>query len=129
MSKARFPIVSVVLYVLAALMAFYTAWAARNSIQIVSDAVAQNQLVVSGSEFEVASFFMSNFAQYGLYAVILFSLGWIVQNQASYLFGDRVVTSEEMLDDDDYEDDEEELEEAVLIEDEQSDLKQGGGEV
>lgn len=82
MAKVKFPIVSVVLYVLAVMMALYTAWAARNSIQIVSEAVAQNQLVISGNEFEVASFYMSNFAQYGLYAVILFSLGWIVQGVA-----------------------------------------------
>jgi hypothetical protein len=117
MGNVKFPIVSVVLYVLAVLMAFYTAWAARNSIQIVSQAVAQNQLVVSGNEFEVASFYMSNFAQYGLYAVILFSLGWIVQIQSSRLLGDQDISSEEMLDDDE-DIDEDDLEDEIPSNDE-----------
>jgi len=41
------------------------------------------QLVFKGSEFEIVSFYMQNIAQYFLFGVVLFGLGWILQNQSS----------------------------------------------
>jgi cephalosporin hydroxylase len=79
MRKGKFPVVSIVLYVLAALFALYAIWAAIYSINYVSDMVAANQLVIKGSEFEVANFLMSNIAQYVFFAIVLFGLGRIVQ--------------------------------------------------
>jgi hypothetical protein len=95
MRRVKFPVVSIVLYVLAALFALYSIWAAIYSINYVSDMVAANQLVIKGSEFEVANFLMSNFAQYAFFAIVLFALGRIVQ----------VISSD--IDEDDEEDEEE----------------------
>lgn len=103
MRRVKFPIVSIVLYVLAGLFALYTIWAAVYSIGYISEMVAANQVVIKGSEFEVTNFLMTNFAQYAFFAVALFALGRILQ----------VVSSDDDVDDyadDDIDDDEEENE-------------------
>lgn len=110
MSKKKFPVLSAALYVLAGLLGLYTIWAAAYSFDYVSKMVAQNQLVISGNEFEIANFHMSNFAQYALFAVILFTLGWILQKISSgtagnLVSGNQVVSSGEIPDDDSDEDD------------------------
>lgn len=79
MRRVKFPVVSIVLYVLAGLFALYTIWAAVYAFGYVSEMVAANQLVIKGSEFEVTNFLMSNFAQYAFFAIVLFALGRIVQ--------------------------------------------------
>lgn len=79
MRRKRCPGFSAVLYVLAGLLTLYAVWAAVHSFGYVSRMVAARQLVVRGNEFEIASFHMSNFAQYVLSAVILFALGRILQ--------------------------------------------------
>ena len=83
MRKVKFPVMSIVLYVLAALFALYTIWAAVYSIRYVSEMVAVGQLQISGSEFEVANFLMNNFAQYAFFAITLFALGRILQTNVS----------------------------------------------
>lgn len=84
MRRVKFPVVSIVLYVLAGLLALYAIWAAIYSFKYISEMVASNQLVIKGSEFEVANFLMNNIAQHAVFAVILFALGRILQvNQAS----------------------------------------------
>jgi hypothetical protein len=80
MRKNSVPVVSIVLYVLAALLLGYSIWAAVYSSGIVSDAIEMQQLVFRGSEFEVVSFYMQNIAQYFLFGVVLFALGWILQS-------------------------------------------------
>lgn len=72
--------------------------------------VAQNQLVIRGNEFEIVNFHMGNFAQYLLFAVILFVLGRISQMNLSGTVNtkNQVASSEEISDDatdeDDFED-------------------------
>lgn len=80
MRRKSIPVVSIVLYVLAALLLGYSIWAAVYSSGIVSEAVSMQQLQVQGNEFEVVSFYMQNIAQYFLFGVVLFALGWILQN-------------------------------------------------
>lgn len=79
MRKNSVPVVSLVLYILAALLLGYSIWAAVYSSGIVSDAIEMQQLVFKGSEFEIISFYMQNIAQYFLFGVVLFALGWILQ--------------------------------------------------
>ena len=110
MRKGKFPVVSIVLYVLAALFALYAIWAAIYSINYVSDMVAANQLVIKGSEFEVANFLMSNIAQYVFFAIVLFGLGRIVQ----------VISFD--IDDEEY--DEEDEDEEALFEEISDEAKQ-----
>ena len=79
MDKKKFPVFSIVFYVLAGLFFIYSVWAAVFSFNYIGDMIAQNQLVIDGNLFEIISFHMSNFAQYLVYALVLFGLGWIVQ--------------------------------------------------
>ncbi|MFW5713068.1 MAG: hypothetical protein ACOCYU_00170 [Brevefilum sp.] len=84
MRKKSIPVVSIILYVLAALLLGYSIWAAVYSSGIISEAVAMQQLIVQGNEFEVISFYMQNIAQYFLFGVVLFALGWILQNLPTF---------------------------------------------
>ena len=79
MKNNRFPVVSVILYVLAFLLLAYAVWATVYSAGIVNEAVTMGQLVIAGNEFEVVSFYMNNIALYVLFAAVLFGLGWILQ--------------------------------------------------
>ena len=80
MRRKSMPVLSIILYVLAALLLGYSIWAAVYSSGIVSEAVALQQLQFQGNEFEVVSFYMQNIAQYFLFGVVLFALGWILQS-------------------------------------------------
>jgi len=98
MRKVQFPVISIILYVLAALLALYTIWSAIYSIQYISEMIAGNQLVISGNEFEVTNFVMTNVAQYAFFAITLFALGRILQINLSN------------FDDEEYEDEDEDEE-------------------
>ena len=79
MRKVKFPVISIILYVLAALLALYTIWTVIYSIRYISEMIAANQLMISGNEFEVTNFLMTNCAQYAFFAITLFALGRILQ--------------------------------------------------
>jgi len=78
MQKKKLPVLSIVLFVIAGLLILYSIWAAVFTADIIKTAIAMNQLVFDGNEFEVVSFYMTNIAQYALFAVVLFALGWIL---------------------------------------------------
>jgi hypothetical protein len=79
MQKKKLPILSTVLYVIAGLLVAYSIWSVTYSVNYISTMIAQGQLVFSGNEFEIVSFYMSNTAQYVLFAIVLFVLGRITQ--------------------------------------------------
>ena len=79
MKKIKFPVVSIILYVVALIIFAYALWATIYSAQIVKEAVELGQLIVAGSEFEVVSYYMTNVSQPYLFAFVLFALGWILQ--------------------------------------------------
>lgn len=79
MNKRKIPILSIVLYAIAGLLVIYTIWSVNRTASYISDMVAQGQLTVKGNEFDIVNFYMSNSAQYAIFAVILFTLGWILQ--------------------------------------------------
>ncbi len=78
MNKKKLPILSTVLYVIAGLLVVYSVWAAVYSANYISTMMQQGQLTFSGNEFEIVSFYMSNIAQYVLFAITLFVLGRIL---------------------------------------------------
>ncbi len=75
--KYKAPVLSIVLYILAAILLIYTVWAAVYSIGFISDLIQQNQLIMQGNEFDIVSFFMTGVVQYLVYTAILFALGWM----------------------------------------------------
>lgn len=78
MDKKKLPILSTVLYVIAGLLIVYSIWAAVYSANYISTMMQQGQLAFNGNEFEIVSFYMSNIAQYVLFAITLFVLGRIL---------------------------------------------------
>jgi uncharacterized membrane protein len=78
MINKKLPIVSLIFYILAGLLLAFAVWAAVFSFEYISEMAAMGQLVVSDNLFNIASFHMSNFGQYVVFAAVLFGVGWIV---------------------------------------------------
>lgn len=101
MRRVKFPVVSIILYIFAGLFTLYTIWAAIYSVNYISDMVAAKQVVISGKEFEVTNFLMTNVAQYAFFALALFALGRIVQvlsfdgDDEEYAYEDEDVDADE----------------------------------
>jgi hypothetical protein len=106
--------IAIGLYALAALVAAYTVWAVVHFYGYITEMIGQGQLIVSGSEFEIANFVMSNALQYGLYAVILFALGRVVQLNTPQPLGDL----DDDFEDEDYDEADDGLEDEDDLEDE-----------
>ncbi len=97
--KYKAPVLSIVLYILAAILLIYTVWAAVYSIGFISDLIQQNQLIMQGNEFDIVSFFMTGVVQYLIYTAILFALGWmhhknILDQEDEFDFEDDIEVSE-----------------------------------
>jgi hypothetical protein len=107
MQKKKFPVVSVIFYVVAGILLAYSIWAASYSINYISTAVEQNQLVVEGLEFEIVSFYMTNVAQYVVFAILMFGIGWILQKIEKIKVADLDLEDDELIVEEWLEEDEE----------------------
>ncbi len=81
--KRKTPVISIALYAIAGMLVLYTIWALNHSASYISELVGMGQLTFKGNEYDIVSFYMSSSAQYALFAVILFTLGWMMQNISS----------------------------------------------
>ena len=124
MQEKKIPVVSIIFYVLAAILLAYSIWAASFSINYVSTAVAQNQLMIDGYEFEIASFYMSNVAQYVVFAAILFGIGWTVQKIEMLKAECFELEDDDMFDDEWLEEVEAEIEEEIKKEDLEAEIRE-----
>ena len=79
MNKKKLSILSIILYVLAALLMIFAIWSLINAITYISMMISQGQLAFSGNEFDIISFIMTSCALYVIFAVILLALGLILQ--------------------------------------------------
>ena len=77
MNKKNIPII--VLYAFACAFMFYAIWALIKCADIISQAKAAGQLIVSGNEFDIASFFMSSCGQYIVFSLLLAAAGLFLQ--------------------------------------------------
>ncbi|MDF1520589.1 MAG: hypothetical protein RQ728_10215 [Brevefilum sp.] len=124
MQEKKIPVVSIIFYVLAAILLAYSIWALSFSINYVSTAVAQNQLIIDGYEFEIASFYMSNVAQYVVFAAILFGIGWVVQKIEVLRAECFELDDDDMFDDEWLEEVDEEIEEEIKKEDLEAEIRE-----
>jgi len=124
MQEKKIPVVSIIFYVLAAILLAYSIWALSFSINYVSTAVAQNQLIIDGYEFEIASFYMSNVAQYVVFAAILFGIGWVVQKIEVLKAECLELDDDDMFDDEWLKEVEEEIEEEIKKEDLEAEIRE-----
>ena len=99
--KIKLPILSVILYVLAAILLIYSIWGAVHTYNFLSELIQQNQLIFQGNEYDIVSFVMNNVGQYIVYTATLFALGWIYHNnllnQEQEIEEDNQVENEEMI--------------------------------
>jgi len=79
MSKKKVSILNIILYVLAGLLMIFGIWATSESVRYISMMINMGQLEFSGNEFDIINFIMSSGAEYIVFALILFTLGWILQ--------------------------------------------------
>lgn len=79
MGNKKISPLSIVLCVLAGLLAIYTVWCMINA----NGYIATQRVPFKGNEYSIINFYMSNGGQFGIYAIILFSLGFIMQSLSS----------------------------------------------
>lgn len=106
--KRKIPFLSIGLYAIAGMLVFYTIWAVNNSRNYISELIAMGQLTFKGNEYDIVNFYMANGAQYAMFAVIVFSLGWMLQKITSGPKKENVAASGDASsseeDEDDFED-------------------------
>ena len=78
MIRQKMPILSIALYATAGILVLYTIWSVSHLASYISALISQRQLTAKGNEYEIVNFYMSNCTQYALFAIILFTLGWIL---------------------------------------------------
>jgi len=83
MDKKKIPVLSIMLYAVAGMLVLYTIWSVSHSASYISELIAMGQLTVKGNEYNIVNFYMSNSAQYGLFAIVIFALGWMLQKDSS----------------------------------------------
>ncbi|SDZ08346.1 hypothetical protein SAMN05421736_10613 [Evansella caseinilytica] len=83
MNKRKIPVISIALYALAGLLVLYASWALYHSHSYISEMMELNQIMFSGNEFDIVNFYMTNSAQYVVFAVMLFTLGWMLQKNTA----------------------------------------------
>lgn len=83
MNKNRIPVLSVVLYTIAGVLMLYTIWSLIHSVGYISELIDQGQLTAKGNGYDIVNFFMSGSVQYALFAVILFTLGWMLHKSST----------------------------------------------
>lgn len=79
--KKLYFISSIVLFIIAGLLAAYSIWSFFYCMDIIMQAKISGQIAASGNEYDIVSFYMSNCAQYFVYALLLVSAGLLLQNK------------------------------------------------
>ena len=86
MGKRKLSIISIVFYALAGILAIYMFW----SIVNINKMLVDQQVVFSGNEFNIINYYATNAGVYGIYAIIIFALGWILQKMSPIVTTENV---------------------------------------
>jgi len=70
---------SIVLYVVAGLMLIYCVWSLVHCTGIISEAISAGQVTMRDNLYDITSFYFANCAAYFVYALVLSSIGLILQ--------------------------------------------------
>ena len=73
---------SIILYIIAGLLAIYAVWSYIFCADIISQARAAGQLAAGGNAYDIASFYMSNCGQYVVFALLLAAAGFLLQRKS-----------------------------------------------
>ena len=80
MKKSITKALYIVLYALAACMVVYALWSLKYSVEYIQMGIAQQQIIVEGNMFAILTYYVQNFLTHAITAIVLFALGWIIQN-------------------------------------------------
>ncbi len=83
--RKKVGIISIGLYLLAGLLFIYSIWAFVHCLRYIKAAISLGQLTAEGNEYDIVNFYMSNCAQYMVFAVLLFGIGWLLYKQTPIL--------------------------------------------
>lgn len=79
MKKFKLPLLSLMLYIIAGLLAIYGIWTFTFCYNTVKEAISSGQITFKGNEYDIITFYMSTCSQYLVNVVILAALGRIAQ--------------------------------------------------
>lgn len=75
MVKKKIPVLSIVLYVIAGILVAFSVW----SVIYDHSYIAAQGVTFKGNEYTIANFYMSSAGMFTIFAIILSTLGWILQ--------------------------------------------------
>lgn len=71
--------VSIIMYCLSILLAIYGIYVFINCTEYIYTMLSTKQLTVTGNEYTIINYYMSNFSQYIIFAILLASMGFVIQ--------------------------------------------------
>ncbi|WP_227847961.1 hypothetical protein [Clostridioides sp. ZZV15-6598] len=81
--------VSIIMYCLSILLAIYGIYVFINCTEYIYTMLSTKQLTVTGNEYTIINYYMSNFSQYIIFAILLASMGFVIQKIGYINFGKR----------------------------------------
>lgn len=71
--------VSIIMYCLSILLVIYGIYVFINCTEYIYTMLSTKQLTVTGNEYNIINYYMSNFSQYIIFAILLASVGFVIQ--------------------------------------------------
>lgn len=81
--------VSIIMYCLSVLLAIYGIYVFINCTEYIYTMLSTKQLTVTGNEYTIINYYMSNFSQYIIFAILLASMGFVIQKIGDINFSKR----------------------------------------
>ncbi|WP_227834703.1 hypothetical protein [Clostridioides sp. ES-S-0010-02] len=71
--------VSITMYCLSVMLVIYGIYVFINCTEYIYTMLSTKQLVFTGNEYTIINYYMSNFSQYIIFAILLASMGFVIQ--------------------------------------------------
>ncbi|UWD48200.1 hypothetical protein NYR90_16865 [Clostridioides difficile] len=71
--------VSITMYCLSVVLAIYGIYVFINCTEYIYTMLSTKQLTFTGNEYTIINYYMSNFSQYIIFAILLASMGFVIQ--------------------------------------------------
>lgn len=71
--------VSITMYCLSVVLAIYGIYVFINCTEYIYTMLSTKQLTITGNEYTIINYYMSNFSQYIVFAILLASMGFVIQ--------------------------------------------------
>lgn len=71
--------ISITMYCLSVMLAIYGIYVFINCTEYIYTMLSTKQLTVTGNEYTIINYYMSNFSQYIIFAILLALMGFVIQ--------------------------------------------------